>query len=62
MPAVSLVFSEMIVTWYDPDTTAMREDSMSWSYMFYALASAIFFIQTAQVGLFEILGERMTKR
>ena len=61
-PILSLVFSEMIITWYDPDTVAMRDDSMSYSYLFYALAVALFCVQTIQVAVFELIGERMTKR
>merc|ERR1712226_274297 len=61
-PLLSLVFTNMIVTWYVSDTDQMRDDSLTWSYLFYGIAVAAFLAEVIQKGVFEMVGERLCRR
>ena len=61
-PLLSIVFTKMIVCWYLPNTDQIRSDSLMWSFMFYGLAFASLLTETVQKGLFELVGERLTRR
>lgn len=52
----------MIVTWYVSDTDQMRDDSLTWSYLFYGIAVAAFLAEVIQKGVFEMVGERLCRR
>jgi len=61
-PLLSLVFASMITSWYDSNTNDIRNDSLSWSYFFYALAVASFLTEGIQKAVFEMIGERLSRR
>jgi len=61
-PLLSLAFSEMIIVWFNSDTEIMRRESYLWSLMFYGLAITFFITEFLQKYLFELVGERLTKR
>lgn len=62
LPILSIVFTEMIVVWYDSDTDYMVEQSLKYSYVFYGLATLVMISEAIQKGIFEMIGERLTKR
>jgi len=61
-PGLALVFASMISSWYDSDTDSMRNDSLFWSFFFYGLAVASFLTEGIQKGVFEMIGERLSRR
>mmetsp|Transcript_6219 Transcript_6219/g.9143 ORF Transcript_6219/g.9143 Transcript_6219/m.9143 type:complete len:1448 (-) Transcript_6219:149-4492(-) len=61
-PLLSLVFSQMILTWYDSDTDNVRAESLFYSYMFYGIAVLAFVAEVIQKGVFEFVGERLCRR
>lgn len=61
-PLLSFAFSEMIVLWFNSDTDVMRRESLIWSIMFYCLGIIFLVTEFLQKYLFEIVGERLTKR
>lgn len=61
-PLLSLVFSQMILTWYDSNTDDLRADSLFYSYMFYGIAVLSFLSEVIQKGVFEYVGERLCRR
>jgi ATP-binding cassette subfamily B (MDR/TAP) protein 1 len=61
-PLLSIVFSEMIVVWYSSDTEYMVEQSLKYSYAFYTFAFVSMVSEGVQKGVFEMIGERLTKR
>jgi len=61
-PLLSLAFSEMIIVWFNSDTDIIRRQSYLWSLMFYGLAIIFFVTEFLQKYLFELVGERLTKR
>ena len=62
LPLVSLAFAEMINSWYSSNTDEIRSDSLSWSYVFYALALLQLVTETIQKWVFEMVGERLCRR
>lgn len=62
LPLFSLVFSEMISIWYVSDTTKLLERSLEYSYIFYGISVACMIGEGIQKGVFEMIGERLTKR
>ncbi|CAB9524672.1 Leptomycin B resistance protein pmd1 [Seminavis robusta] len=61
-PLLSIVFSKMIVVWYNPDTEYMVQRSLEYSLIFYGLAVLSFVTEAIQKSVFEMIGERLTKR
>ena len=62
MPVLAIVFSKMIVVWYTSDLDYMLDQSLRYSFVFYGLAFATFIAEGVQKGVFEMIGERLTKR
>jgi len=62
MPSIAIFFSEMISTWYDSDTTKLMKDATKWSFGLYAGGFLSLITETAQKGIFETVGERLTTR
>jgi len=62
LPAVSVAFARMISCWYQFDTAGIRNDSLYYSYWFYGLAALNLITETIQKGVFEMVGERLTRR
>jgi hypothetical protein len=62
LPSLSIAFARMIIVWYDSDTDFIVERSLEYSYIFYGLAVATMLFETAQKAIFEMIGERLTKR
>ena len=62
LPLISIVFTKMIVIWYSSDTDYMVEQSLKYSYGFYGLAVVCMVSEMIQKGVFEMVGERLTKR
>jgi len=61
-PLLAVVFASMINSWYDSDTDGIRSDSLSWSFFFYGLAVIVFLTEGIQKGIFEMIGERLSRR
>lgn len=61
-PVLSIVFTRMIVVWYDSDTDYMVSRSLQYSFFFYGLALLSFITEAIQKSTFEMIGERLTKR
>ena len=62
LPLLSIVFTRMIVVWYSSDTDYMVDQSLTYSYVFYGLAVLCMLFEGVQKGVFEMVGERLTKR
>jgi len=62
MPLLSLIMSEMIITWYNPDTQEMRNVSKNWSFYFYGFAVLTGIFEFVQKYVFERVGERLTTK
>ena len=62
MPLIAVFFSEMIATWYESDTDKLMEDATKWSYFLYAGGLLCLVTETAQKGIFETVGEKLTTR
>ena len=61
-PVVAIFFSEMVATWYNSDTKEMMKEALKWSYGLYAGGVLCLLTEAAQKGIFETVGERLTKR
>ena len=62
LPSLSIVFSRMVVVWYSPDTDYMLTRSLQYSFIFYGIALMCMVSEVIQKGVFEMIGERLTKR
>lgn len=62
LPILSIVFTEMVVIWYSSDTEYMIQQSLLYSFMFYGIAFLALVTETVQKAIFEMIGERLTKR
>ena len=62
MPLLSIFFTRMIVVWFDSDTSEMMRRSVEYSFFFYGIALVYMITEAVQKGLFEMVGERLTKR
>ena len=62
LPLLSIVFSRMIIVWYNSDTDYMVERSLQYSFVFYCFAVLCMVTEGIQKGVFEMVGERLTKR
>jgi len=62
LPLLSIVFADMIVVWYNSDLDYMLEQSLTYSYLFYGIAVIFVVTEVIQKGIFEMIGERLTKR
>jgi len=62
MPLLAIFFSEMIVVWYSSDLDYMMDQSLKNSFILYGLALAIMIAEAVQKGVFEMIGERLTRR
>ena len=61
-PLLSIVFTRMIVIWYNSDTDYMVSKSLEYSLVFYGLAALSFITEAVQKSIFEMIGEKLTKR
>lgn len=61
-PLLSIAFAKMIVVWYESDTIFLQERSLEYSYYFYLIAAVSMISETIQKAVFEMIGERLTKR
>lgn len=52
----------MIIEWYNSDTDELRSESLKWSYFFYGIAVLACLTEAIQKGVFEMIGERLSRR
>lgn len=62
MPLLSIFFTQMVVVWFEPDTALMMKRSVQYSFFFYGIAVIYMVTEVIQKGVFEMVGERLTKR
>jgi ATP-binding cassette, subfamily B (MDR/TAP), member 1 len=61
-PLLSIVFTKMIAVFYDSDTDYMVDQSRLYSFVFYGLAFLCLLTEFLQKSIFEMVGEKLTKR
>lgn len=62
LPIVSLLLSNLIATYYQPDKAKLKRDANFWSLMYLVLACGIFIVCPAQFYSFAVIGHRLIRR
>ena len=62
VPGLSFVFSKILVVIYYQDTERLKEDAFVYGCVFWAISLVAFTVTFLQNYLFEVVGERLTKR
>lgn len=62
LPCLALVFSDMLVVFYDSDTEKIRSKALTYSFIFYAVGIATGVFDFLQKWIYEVVGERITTR
>eukprot|EP00605_Chrysophyceae_sp_TOSAG23-4_P002622 GSChrysophyteH1.ASY1.ANO1.2894.1 assembled CDS len=61
-PLIAVFFSKMIAVWYNSDTEELMKESLLYSFGLYGGGVLSWVTETAQKGIFETVGERLTTR